>query len=353
MQMNSMSDKVRKKMRSHRYSGALALLVVALTGATVRASETEASVYAAAKKEGKVVYWTSYDTETMDAMGARFAKRFPGIAIEPFRINPGPAIERIITQSRAGQLNVDAVNGFVSYMPQLVDRGLAISFPYDEVLGVPKGRLVYDNKGLVEIHLDSPIVYNTTWVKPGEIKSWDDLLDPKWSGKIIMDARGVSFAILAGKWGEEKTADFLRRLLANKPIIMKSGTQVIEALAGGQGAIGIGTYAGRAIQYKEKGAPIEWARVSPVPTGIILIMAGLKGSAHPNAAHLWASFWATPEGQEAIWEGHRYGMVAGDNLSPHGRDIQASHLEVVFENTDPVENSRLLQKMGGIIGSLQ
>ena len=112
-----MLTKVRRTMKSHHYSIALALLAIALASIGARASETEASVYAEAKKEGKVVYWTSYDTNTVKAMAAKFAKRYPGIAIEPFRINPGPAIERIITQSKAGQLDVDAVNGFVSYMP--------------------------------------------------------------------------------------------------------------------------------------------------------------------------------------------------------------------------------------------
>lgn len=340
-------------MKSRYCSIALALLATALASVWARAQETEASIYAAAKKEGKVIYWSSYDTSTVKAMSEKFEKRYPGITVEPFRINPGPAVERIIAQSQAGELNVDAVSGFVSYMPQLVNRGLATSFAYDKIFNIPKERLVYDNKGIIEIQLDSPIIYNTSFVKAGELRTWDDLLDPKWRGKIIMDARGVSFAILAGKWGEAKTVEYLQKLLANQPIIMKSGTQVSEALAGGQGAIGVGTYAGRALQFKEKGAPLEWARVSPIPAGVILIVAGLKGAPHPNAARLWAAFWATPEAQQGIWEGHRYGMIVGDNLSPHGKDVQAAKLEVVLENIDPEENRRLLTKMGDIIGGLK
>lgn len=337
----------------HRWSIVLALLATVLAGANACAGETAASVYAAAKKEGKVVYWTSYDPEVINAMGKLFTKRYPGIKVEPFRINPGPAVQRIITESEAGSLHVDAVSGFISYMTELVNRGLAVPFPYHKVLGVPKNRILYNSEGVVEIQLDSPIIYNTNLVKKGEIKSWNDLLKPKWRGKIIMDARAVPFAILSGKWGEKKSADFLRKLLANKPIILKSGTQVIEALAGGQGAIAVGTYAGRALQLKDQGAPLDWARVGPIPAGVILELAGLKGSPHPNAARLWAAFWATPEAQAEIWKGHRYGMVVGDHLSPHGKEIQKDKLQVVLENTDPKENLRLLKKMGSIMGSLQ
>ena len=84
--------------------------------------ETVASIYEAAKKEGKVVIWSSLDTDVQHAQLKAFSRKFPGITIEAFKLPPGPAVERAITEARAGKVNVDILDTNSGYLQLLFDQ---------------------------------------------------------------------------------------------------------------------------------------------------------------------------------------------------------------------------------------
>ncbi len=323
--------------------------LAALAAAPARADdETLQSVYEGAKKEGKVVFWSSNDVIANQNSAKRLALRFPGVEVEAYKIEPGPAIERIIGESEAGRLSCDVVDAPISYTQLLFDRGLAISYPWEKVFGIDKDSVLFDGRAVYTYNLDVPIAYNTTLAKESDFKSWEDLLDPKWSGKVLLEGRGIVFPLLALAWGEDKTFAYLAKLLANKPIIIKGGTPTIEALAGGQGAVAVGTYGGRVLQYRMDGAPVEWARVGPIPAMIYVQMA-LKGAPHPNASKLWNWWTTTPEHQEELYKHHYFGRLTGPNISPLGKMMKDANLQVVVETTDSKEMQRLLVKAGGMI----
>ncbi len=339
--------------RREALAGLAALGADSLAATCARADEeTAQSIYEGAKKEGKVVFWSSNDVIANQNSAARFAKKFPGIEVEPYKIEPGPAIERILGESSAGRLTCDLVDSPISYTQLLFDRGLAISYPWEKVFGVDRSSVLFDGRALYTYNLDVPIAYNTGLAKASDFKSWDDLLDPKWSGKILLEARGIVFPLLALAWGEDKTYAYLQKLLANRPIIIKGGTPTIEALAGGQGAVAVGTYGGRVLQYQKDGAPVEWARVGPIPAMIYVQMA-LKGAPHPDAAKLWNWWTTTPDHQEELYKHHYFGRLTGPNISPLGKMMQDAHLQVVIETTDSSEMQRLLVKAGAMIGGLK
>jgi iron(III) transport system substrate-binding protein len=330
---------------------ALAAFAIVSTSAPARASDTEQSLYDAAKKESKVVAWTPLDLHLYKKIAASFGAKYPGIQIEPFRIQPGPAIERTVTEAKAGRINVDVIDPNIAYIPILLQHGLIEAYPWDTVFGIGKDRMLFDKRALVLGHYDLPIGYNTSLVKPGTIKSWDDLLDPKWRGKVILEARGFPLGVLGGKWGEQKTLAYVRKLMENRPIIVKGGMGVAEGLAGGQGALAIGAYAARLTLFKEAGAPVDWARVGPIPAQQVVI-APIKGGPHPNAAKLLAAYWTTPEAQKIFYEDQRYGMV-GYYLSPRGEELKRNNIEVVLETTDIEQDMRLLKAVGGAIGGIK
>jgi iron(III) transport system substrate-binding protein len=329
----------------------LALMVSALTLQAARAAETEQSLHAAARKEGKVVVWTPLDLKMYKKIAAKFAQRYPGIEIEAFRIQPGPAIERLVTESKAGRITADIVDPNIAYMPILLSHNLIEPYPWDRVFAIETNRMLFGARALVLGHYDMPIGYNTSQVKSDEIKSWDDLTGAKWRGKLLLEARGFALGLLASKWGEEKTLAYIRKLLENRPIITKGATQTAEALAGGQGSVAIGTYAARLTLFKEAGAPVDWARVGPIPAQQVAI-APIKGGPHPNAAKLLAAFWTTREAQDIFYEDQRYGMV-GYYLSPRGEEFRRHKLEVVLETTDIEKDMKLLKMVGSAIGGIK
>lgn len=326
-------------------------LALALGSAAVRADDTEQSLYAAAKTEGKVIIWTPLDMDLYKQIAAKFAERYPGVQIEPFRIQPGPAVERLVTEAKAGRISVDALDPNIAYFPLLIERGLVEPYPWDKVFGIPEQRILFDKRAVVLGHYDMPIAYNTSLVRSEQITSWDDVLDPKWRGKILLEARGSGLAILALKWGEEKTLAYVRKLMDNHPIITKGAQGTAEALAGGQGAIAIGAYAARLTLFKDAGAPVEWARVGPIPSQLVAI-APIKGGPHPNAAKLLAAFWASADAQKIFYDSQRFGMV-GYYMSPRGEELRAKNIEVVLETTEIEKGRQWTEAVGRAIGGIK
>ena len=326
--------------------------LVAFTGsgaAPAKAQTGEAwdTLYAAAKKEGKLSVWSSRDVPVNQAVAKLFTKRFPGIELEIFKILPAAAIERLVSERRGGRPGGDIIDPNISFMPLLLDRDFADQVDYARY-GVAADEILFDSRAAVIGHYDQPLSYNTTLVKPGDFKSWDDLLDPRWSGKLIVEGFAYSFGMLASKWGEEKMTAYVQKLLANKPIIATSPTNAAEALAGGQGAIAIGTYASRTEINREAGAPVAWARLGAIPAQRVVNVV-IKGGPNPNAARLWSAWWTTPEAQKEFYAVQRYGKIVGPSLSPRGEEVQKLGLEVVLESLDVANGIRLLEKASRMI----
>ena len=138
------------------------------------AQDTIASIYEAAKKEGKVTFFSSNDVKPNQESAKRFAKRFPGIEVEAFKIEPGPAIERIISETSSGRQSADVVDSPISYTPLLMNRDLVVAFPYDKVFGVPSEDLLFGNRAVHSYNLDVPIAFNTTMAKASDFAGgWD------------------------------------------------------------------------------------------------------------------------------------------------------------------------------------
>lgn len=330
----------------------VAVLAMGLTlgGSPSAQSQTVDELYTAAKAEGTLVLWTPFDTDAMRIMADAFEAEYPGVKVEHFELQSGAAVQRIIAEAQAGRTNFDLIHANVPYTKPLLDRDLLQ--PYDwSAAGIDKELLLYDNKCIDYHHLDIPIAYNTSMVKEGEITSWDDLLNPKWKGKVVLEARGFGLSILLKKWGEDKTGKFIDGLKENGALVLQGGTPTAEALAGGQAAFAIGTYSGKMIQYKENGAPVEWARVGPIPVQDYLLCVPRK-AAHPNAARLFAQWATTKPGQDSLWKGQRYGRLTGENLSPVGQEVKDKNIEVIVEDRDPVASQARQAWVSKRIGGL-
>lgn len=331
---------------------AIVLIELFAFGINSARPEDAQSVYEAAKKEGKVVLWTALDVSLQKRVAAKFNEKYPGIAVEAFKIFPGPAIERLVTENKSGQTQVDIIDPNVGFLPILFERGLVESYPYDTVFGVDPQRLLFDQRGIVIGQYDIPISYNTNLVSSDAIKSLDDLLDPRYRGKILVEAHAYGLAILGVKWGDDRLVDFIRKLIANRPTIVNSPTATAEGLAGGQGAIAFGAYAARISLFKDQGAPIDWARVGPIPAQQV-VSVPIKGGPHPNAAKLYAAFWATPEAQRIFYDEQRHGMVLGKDAHERGKEIQRRGIEVVLEPTDIALGRHLLEVAAKALGGIK
>lgn len=256
------------------------------------------AVCAAAQEEGTLVQWSGIDEEVGVALFEAFSETAPGLELEYLSISSDDGVARIITEAAAGRTSVDFINGPPQDLFPLFDRDLVEDVDWD-ALGVNPD--LVNSQGLIVFNQNGQgVLYNTELVGPDELPTtWEDLLDPKWGGKIVVDPRGRPFDGLSLAWGEEQTLDYVRRLKELNPILIEGGTSGMVAVGGGEAPL---TTSGLTIETREQqdlGAPVDIQYLDVVSIrdsrGTVL-----KDAPHLNAAMCYGAWLGSDEGQKAV-----------------------------------------------------
>lgn len=290
------------KNRRYLFPAFLAALVFATFPVHAAYAQPLQSLYAAAKTEGEVTIW-SPNSEIMEFQVPAFKKQFPGIQVNFFEIRPSDSVARIIAEANQGIVSLDIGTGRYAAVSPLIARDLIQS--YDDWTKIFKGlnpsAISPDGKFLANGDNVFVLAYNTNLVKPEEApRSWDDLLAPKWKGKILIEPRGVAFAYMGLVWGEEKMVAYVRNLKEQVGSFVKGGTTVAQQLAAGAGHLAVGAYSYKILQLKSDGGPVDYSKTaSPLAaTGQDIFV--MKGAKHPNAAKLLVGWLASKDGQRIM-----------------------------------------------------
>ena len=254
-----------------------------------------------AKKEGALVWYMSASIEDAKAILLAFSKKYPFLKTDFFRAGSARLFNRIMNEARAGKVLFDlvAVRGLETH--QLVKAGLLQPYVSPESVAYPAG--FKDSKGYWVDYFDSynVIGYNTQLVARDQApKSWEDLLDPKWKGKIALDEENFSwYGAMTQKWGKEKTQRYMRAL-AKQDIQLRNGqTLIAQLMAAGEFSVAM-VLAHRIEKMKEQGAPVEWVTtLDPVTASLHPIGIAAKAP-HPNAAKLFVDFILSKDGQQLL-----------------------------------------------------
>lgn len=147
-------------------------------------------------------------------------------------------------------------------------------------------------------------VYNTNLVKPEDVpRTWDDLLEPKWKGRLATPIYQDMWPNMAqpGVWGEARTREFLRKISLQNPVLGRF-PEIEAKVISGEVPMVVVTNTYSVEHYRAKGAPIAYAVVEPV---IVFVRVAFvpKNSRQPNAATLIAATLLTPEGQGILADG--------------------------------------------------
>src|SRR3972149_6353238 len=243
---------------------------------------------AGARKEGAIEFYgpSTLGPEGAKALGEAFNKKY-GLNIK-LQFNPSGNMTRdtgkVIGLSASGQppewdimVVTDAHHG------SLWLRKLHKTFDYTQ-LGVAKERLEYDNGTVSVANQFALPTYNPKLMPAKDVpKKWEDLLDPKWKGKLGVINSTHHFARLAaGPWGEEKATDFVKKLAAQKPILSRAG-EMAQRLIIGEVLLSATLQDSQLQEAEQSGAPLAFALdVQPVvsPEYHELNVKGEIGRAH-------------------------------------------------------------------------
>jgi iron(III) transport system substrate-binding protein len=252
-----------------------------------------------AKKEGKLVWYTSMAIDTSKPLLDVFLKQYPFIQAELVRAGEEQLLNRILTESRAGKSFFDVVSSsaiqVLALRNFLSPYASAESTAYVAELKDPQGRwtAVYNNN-LVP-------VYNTKMLSEKEVpKDYPDLLDPRWKGKMLMDSTDYDwYGTLAVVWGREAAVRYMERLAQQAPAWRRGHGLVAQLIAAGEVPLGW-AYNFRVERMKTEGAPVDWIpSFNPIVTTINGVGLSAKASA-PNAGKLFIDFILSKKGQEMI-----------------------------------------------------
>ncbi|MGH7823830.1 MAG: ABC transporter substrate-binding protein [Candidatus Binatia bacterium] len=298
----------------------LQVVAAAFLVADVRFVYSDERTIEGAKKEGALLLYSGIPIPDAKELLAAFQKKYPFIKTNHYRSRGAKLISRIQAESRAGRNEWDVFNstGLEGYV--LLEEGVFAKYDSPERAFFPPGHK--DNDGFWTTMYTTPMIatYNTELVKARDVpKSYSDLLEPMWQGKLALDPREIEwYANLRKIWGKEKTRGFFVGLTKQNILLREGRTLLTQLLSAGEFSIVVNNYIQNVIEMKDKGAPIEWLFLDPViesagPIGIN------KSAPHRNAAKLFVDFSLSKEGQELLVKQGR--SSARNDVKGNPRDL--------------------------------
>ena len=303
---------MQRRQFTRFFSGSAAAL--ALPGAAwaqARGTAPELGVYTGAdrqqrlldgaRKEGPLSIYTSAQSDDIGALTAAFEKKY-AIKSTVWRAGSEKVLQRAVTEARGNRHTVDIIetNG-----PELesMSREKILQAVKSPALAQLMPAALRPHGEWVGTRLNVFVqAYNTSLVKKEDLpKRWDDLLHPRWKGKLGIEAEDQDW--LAGtlaELGEAKGVKLFKDIVAANGVSVRKGhTLLTQLVVSGEIPFAMTVYNYKAEQFKQKGAPIDWMSVStPIarPNGIGIA----RNAPNPHAAILFFDYELSEEGQRIL-----------------------------------------------------
>jgi iron(III) transport system substrate-binding protein len=296
-------------------NAAVAAVVILLAGLVAGGHAQTASKHLeGARKEGKVVWYTSLVLPTAERVAKLFEAAYPDVKVEVHRTGSQRILQRVMQEMQANIKNVDVIHtSDAGHYVFLKEKKLLAKYTPAGVDAFPAGFKDKDGYYYGLRATVTAITYNTKTVSAAEApKTWKDLLDPKWKGKMVTAHPGYSGVIATHVLALVHLHgwDYFKALAQNKLMIVQSANDPATVVSSGERVVGVNGGDYSAYQLKKKGNPIE---IVYPREGVPLVVSPTAITAfapHPNAARLFTDFTFTREVQqvmadsEGLYTGH-------------------------------------------------
>lgn len=305
---------------------ALTAAFSALLGAAAQSARaTDAATIEAAKKEGTVT-WASglIFNQAVRPLAAAFEKKY-GIKVET--TNTDKIVLRLINENRAGNPTIDFVDTAGAGIAALREADVLVPYQSSEIARYKPEHKDPEHYWASCCVFFYGIAVNTDLVKPAdEPKSWDDLLEPKWKGKMVWQSdEGFSgppnfIGMMLLTRGEKDSMAYLEKF-AKQDVARVPGNAraALDQVILGQYPLAVIALNHHSVISGGQGAPVKWLKVSPmISTAEVQFI--VKGAKHPNAAKLLYDFLLSPEGQNVLREANY--LPADPNVASKVADLK-------------------------------
>src|SRR5216684_1364469 len=268
----------------------------------------------AARKEGKVVWYTSLALTSSEKVAKLFETAYPGVKVEVHRTGSQRILQRMMQELSSNIKNVDVVHtSDAGHYVLLKEKKLLMRYTPAgvDVFGAgfkDKDGYHYGLRATVNV-----IAYNTKVVSPADApRTWKDLLDPKWRGRLVTAHPGYSGVIATHVLALVHLHgwDYFKALAQNKPMLVQSAVDPSGVVASGERPVAVNGGDYTFYQTKKKGNPVEIVYPKEGVPLVVSPTAIAAGAPHPTAAKLFTDFTFSKEIQqvladtEGLYSGH-------------------------------------------------
>jgi iron(III) transport system substrate-binding protein len=286
---------------SHRR---LVLSLLALTLALSAAAAAQDPRLEAARKEGKVVWYTSLALSSAEKVAKLFEAAYPGVKVEVHRTGSQRILQRMMQELSSNIRNVDVVHtSDAGHYVLLKEKKLLMRYTPAGVDAFAPGfkdrdGFHYGLRATVNV-----IAYNSRTIAAAEApRTWKDLLDPKWRGRLVTAHPGYSGVIAThvlalvhlDGW------DYFKSLAQNKPMLVQSAVDPSGIVASGERPVAVNGGDYTFYQAKKKGNPVEIVYPKEGVPLVVSPSAITSFAPHPNAARLFTDFIFSRDVQQAL-----------------------------------------------------
>ncbi|HMA55731.1 MAG TPA: extracellular solute-binding protein [Pseudolabrys sp.] len=297
---------ISRPSRRHILKAAAALPLVYATPLRATAPPAEAitpALIEAATKEGQLTWYTSADLQLAEKVGKAFEQKFSGIRARVERAGGERIFSRVAQEYASGLHVADAVStgDAAQFLAWKRQRLLAPCVPEDVAKHIPAEHRDPDGFYATVRSSLCVIAYNTELVKSGESpRSFADLLDPKWKGKIVKAHPSYSGTIMTSTYQmvRELGWTYLEKLAQQQILQIQSATDTPKKIVLGERPVMADGNESNVLLLKEAGRPIEVVYAAEGTPSIVQPSAVFAAAPHPNAARLFQNYLFSVEGQE-------------------------------------------------------
>src|SRR5882762_4174915 len=259
----------------------------------------------AARKEGKLSYYSALELNVAERLGKAFEAKYPGISVRVERSGAERIYQRIAQEQGSGINAVDIANSTdpAHYLDWKSKDWLAPYLPDDVARHFPADQFDPDGLYATSCGWIETIGYNSNLVKPEDApKSYADLLDPKWQGKIVKAHPGYSGAIMTATFvlSRDLGWQFFEKLAQQKVLQVQSAADPPKKLLLGERAVMADGNDYNLLLAKDQGKPVEVVYPSEGSPLIIVPCGIFRNAPNPNAARLFQSFFFSAETQQML-----------------------------------------------------
>jgi len=284
----------------------------------------DAQLVQAAQKEGKVVWYTSLAIPSSTSIAHAFRTKYKGLEVEVHRTGSQRVLQRVMQEAGAGIKNVDIIHtSDAGHFVLLKDKNMLLRYTPRGVESFPAGFKDKDGFYFGMRATLSVIAFNPKLVSEKDApKTWKDLLNPKWKGKMVTAHPGYSGIImthvlaLVNMYGW----DYFRDLAKNSLHIVQSANDPAGLVASGERPIGVNGAEYFYYKTQKQGNPIQIVYPKEGVPLVVSPVAIAKDSPRPNAAKLFSEFIFAKESQQLLAD--KEGLYTG-------------HPEVTYPNDKP------------------